>query len=114
MPAGFAAADLIVGRAGATTCAELAAARRAAILVPFAKAADDHQAMNAAELARVGGAEVILESEWTPKLFAQRILFFLTHKERLTAMEDGLVSFRTEGAAADIARLALALMEGRS
>ena len=114
MPAGFAAADLIVGRAGATTYAELAAARRAAILVPFAKAADDHQAMNAAELARVGGAEVILESEWTPKLFAQRILFFLSHKERLSAMEDGLAPLRTERAAADIARLALALMEGRS
>jgi UDP-N-acetylglucosamine--N-acetylmuramyl-(pentapeptide) pyrophosphoryl-undecaprenol N-acetylglucosamine transferase len=113
MPAAFAAADLVVSRAGATTCAELIAARRAAILVPFAAAADNHQAANAAELRRVGGAEVILESEWTPKLFAQRLLHFLGHKERLAAMEAGLTALRTEGAAEKIARLAVALMEGR-
>jgi len=112
MPAAFAAADLVVGRAGATTCAELAAARRAAILVPFAGAADDHQAGNAAELARVGGAEVILESEWTPKLFARRILYYLARRERLTAMEEGLAALRTEGAAARIADRALAMMRG--
>ncbi|MBM3310345.1 MAG: undecaprenyldiphospho-muramoylpentapeptide beta-N-acetylglucosaminyltransferase [Candidatus Aminicenantes bacterium] len=113
MAAAFAAADLVVCRAGATTCAELAAARRAAILVPFAKAADDHQTQNAAELVRVGGAEMILEAEWSPKLFAQRLLFYLSHRDRLKAMEDGLTSLRTEGAADGIAGLALALMKGR-
>jgi len=114
MPAAFAAADLVVCRAGATTCAELAAARRAAILVPFAGAAEDHQTRNAAELARVGGAEVILESEWRPKLFAQRILYFLPHRDRLAVMEEGLAALRTEGAADRIAARALALMKGRT
>jgi UDP-N-acetylglucosamine--N-acetylmuramyl-(pentapeptide) pyrophosphoryl-undecaprenol N-acetylglucosamine transferase len=114
MPAAFAAADLVVSRAGATTCAELVASRRVSILVPFARAADDHQTQNAAELSRVGGTEVIAESEWTPKLFAQRILFFLTHPDRLAAMEDGLATLRTEGAADKIAALALDLIEGRT
>jgi UDP-N-acetylglucosamine--N-acetylmuramyl-(pentapeptide) pyrophosphoryl-undecaprenol N-acetylglucosamine transferase len=113
MPAAFAAADLVVSRAGATTCAELVAARRASILVPFAGAAEDHQSRNAAELSRVGGAEVILESEWRPKLFAQRILFFLAHRDRLAAMEDGLAALRTEDVAGRIAARAIDLMKGR-
>jgi UDP-N-acetylglucosamine--N-acetylmuramyl-(pentapeptide) pyrophosphoryl-undecaprenol N-acetylglucosamine transferase len=113
MAAAFAAADLVVCRAGATTCAELAAARRAAILVPFAGAAEDHQTQNAAELVRAGGAEMIREAEWSPKHFAQRLLFYLSHRDRLTAMEDGLSPLRTEGAAGVIADRALALMKGR-
>ena len=47
----FAAADLIVCRAGATTSAELVAAGKAAVMVPFPQAADDHQRKNAEALA---------------------------------------------------------------
>ena len=65
MPTRFAEADLVVSRSGATTCAELAAAGRAAILVPFALAADDHQRQNAGALEAAGAARMIEEKDLT-------------------------------------------------
>jgi UDP-N-acetylglucosamine--N-acetylmuramyl-(pentapeptide) pyrophosphoryl-undecaprenol N-acetylglucosamine transferase len=58
MPRRFADADLILCRSGASTVAELAAAGRPAVLVPFPGAADDHQMKNAEVFARVGAAEL--------------------------------------------------------
>jgi UDP-N-acetylglucosamine--N-acetylmuramyl-(pentapeptide) pyrophosphoryl-undecaprenol N-acetylglucosamine transferase len=58
MPRRFADADLILCRSGASTVAELAAAGRPAVLVPFPGAADDHQMKNAEAFARVGAAEL--------------------------------------------------------
>jgi UDP-N-acetylglucosamine--N-acetylmuramyl-(pentapeptide) pyrophosphoryl-undecaprenol N-acetylglucosamine transferase len=54
-------ADVVLSRSGATTCAELAAAGRAAILVPFAGAADDHQTVNARAFEAQGAACVLEE-----------------------------------------------------
>ena len=54
MPAAFARADLVVCRSGASTVAEITAAGKPAIFVPFPRAADDHQRVNAEALARVG------------------------------------------------------------
>ncbi len=112
MAARFAAADLIISRAGATSCAELIAARKAAILVPFAEAADDHQTRNARELEAVGGAEVMTEAGTTPELLAGRILHYLADKGALGRMADKLGSLRTEKAADRIAALCLDLMTG--
>lgn len=114
MPDRFAAADVIVGRAGATGCAELIAARKASILVPFARAADDHQRKNAETLAEIGGADVILESEWTPQRFAATLGHMIDHPERLTAMENALSILAVEDSAGKIAALALALMARRA
>jgi UDP-N-acetylglucosamine--N-acetylmuramyl-(pentapeptide) pyrophosphoryl-undecaprenol N-acetylglucosamine transferase len=113
MPARFGAADLVLCRAGATSCAELIAARKASILVPFAQAADDHQAANAAALQDVGGADVILESELAADRLAARILDFLARPERITDMEDRLAPLKKDSAADDIARLCFDLMEAR-
>ena len=66
-------ADLVVCRAGATTLAELAAAGRPAILVPFPFAANDHQRLNAAAVANVGAADVIDPNELTEDLLAERL-----------------------------------------
>ncbi len=66
-------AELIVSRAGATTLAEITAAGKAAILVPLPTATDDHQRRNAEALARVGAAEVLLQSEMTGRTLAARI-----------------------------------------
>jgi UDP-N-acetylglucosamine--N-acetylmuramyl-(pentapeptide) pyrophosphoryl-undecaprenol N-acetylglucosamine transferase len=110
MPARFAAADLVVSRAGATSCAELIAARKASILVPFAQAADDHQRKNAEALADVGGADVILEADWSPQRFAATLGNMIDHPERLTAMENALSDLAVEDSAGKIATLALALM----
>jgi UDP-N-acetylglucosamine--N-acetylmuramyl-(pentapeptide) pyrophosphoryl-undecaprenol N-acetylglucosamine transferase len=67
-------ADLIVCRAGATTLAEIAAAGKAAILIPLPSATDDHQRKNADALAATGAAEVLLQADATGPVLARRIL----------------------------------------
>ena len=67
-------ADVIVCRAGATTLAEITATGRAAILIPLPTATDDHQRRNAEALAAAGAADVLLQSEVTGHVLAQRIL----------------------------------------
>jgi UDP-N-acetylglucosamine--N-acetylmuramyl-(pentapeptide) pyrophosphoryl-undecaprenol N-acetylglucosamine transferase len=73
MPAKLADAHLIIGRAGASTVAELSAAGRPAILIPFAAATDDHQTANARELVRAGGARAIAQANFTPEVLARQI-----------------------------------------
>jgi len=73
MPEKLADAHLIVGRAGASTVAELAAAGRPAILIPFAAATDDHQTANAREMVKAGGARAIQEANFTPEVLARQI-----------------------------------------
>jgi len=65
MPAAFAEADLIVCRSGAGALAELAAAGKPAILVPFPFATDDHQLHNAEAFQRAGAARLVLDKEMT-------------------------------------------------
>jgi UDP-N-acetylglucosamine--N-acetylmuramyl-(pentapeptide) pyrophosphoryl-undecaprenol N-acetylglucosamine transferase len=112
MPVLFGQADLCLCRAGATTIAELAAARKAAILVPFARAAENHQAFNARELERLGAAEVIPEAELTPERLARGIREFLEDPGRAGRLAANLEPLRTERAAARIADLCLSLMKG--
>ncbi len=70
MPAAFAAADLVVCRSGAGAVAELAAAGKPAVLVPFPFAADDHQLRNAEAFERAGAAKLVLDRDFTgAKLF---------------------------------------------
>jgi UDP-N-acetylglucosamine--N-acetylmuramyl-(pentapeptide) pyrophosphoryl-undecaprenol N-acetylglucosamine transferase len=109
MPARFGRADLVLARAGATTCAELIAARKAALLVPFAAAAEGHQAANAEALHAAGGAEVIEEPELTPRRLAEQLRWCLSHPEALTAMEDRLAPLARPDAARRIAALCLEL-----
>lgn len=111
MPARFEAADLILCRAGATTIAELIAARRPALLVPFAGAAEDHQTANAAEIARLGGAEVLSEAEATPERLAGRVLHYLDARDELDAMARALAPLATPDAADRIADLCLHLLD---
>ncbi|MGI9056744.1 MAG: undecaprenyldiphospho-muramoylpentapeptide beta-N-acetylglucosaminyltransferase, partial [Pyrinomonadaceae bacterium] len=59
----FAESDLIICRAGATTCAELAAAGKAAIMIPLPTAADDHQRKNAEALEKAGAARMVLQKD---------------------------------------------------
>jgi UDP-N-acetylglucosamine--N-acetylmuramyl-(pentapeptide) pyrophosphoryl-undecaprenol N-acetylglucosamine transferase len=64
---------LMIGRAGASTIAELTAAGRPAILIPFAAATDDHQTANAREMVKAGGARAIQQSNFTPDVLARQI-----------------------------------------
>lgn len=86
MPAAYAAADLVVCRAGASTVAELSAAGCAALLVPFPHAVDDHQTRNGTHLVRVGAARMIAESELTPERLAREIEDLLADRGRLVEM----------------------------
>ncbi|MGB8274963.1 MAG: undecaprenyldiphospho-muramoylpentapeptide beta-N-acetylglucosaminyltransferase [Alphaproteobacteria bacterium] len=76
-------AQLVICRAGASTVAELSAAGRPAILVPFPQATDDHQTANAMALAKAGGAVLIPQKELTAAVLAQRLTDFLTQPGRL-------------------------------
>jgi len=73
MPGALAQADLVISRAGATAVAELAAAGRAALLIPFLGATDQHQLENARAMERAGAARVIVQSELTPERLAGEI-----------------------------------------
>ena len=82
----FANADLVICRAGATTTAELIAAGKAALMVPFPMAADDHQRKNAEALAYVGAARMILQKDLSGERLAQEIATLAREPERITAM----------------------------
>jgi UDP-N-acetylglucosamine--N-acetylmuramyl-(pentapeptide) pyrophosphoryl-undecaprenol N-acetylglucosamine transferase len=99
----FASADLVVARAGAGTVAEITAAGRAAILVPFPGAADDHQTRNAQALERAGAARMVRESEWGPGRLAAEISRFMEHPEELAGMEEASRKLAKPDAAAQIA-----------
>jgi UDP-N-acetylglucosamine--N-acetylmuramyl-(pentapeptide) pyrophosphoryl-undecaprenol N-acetylglucosamine transferase len=82
----FAEADLILCRSGASTVAELAAAGRASVLVPFAQAADDHQRKNADALVAAGAAEMIVEAELTEERLLGLLGALLKDDARRSAM----------------------------
>jgi UDP-N-acetylglucosamine--N-acetylmuramyl-(pentapeptide) pyrophosphoryl-undecaprenol N-acetylglucosamine transferase len=105
MPARFAAADLIVCRSGATTCAELTAAGKAAILVPFAQAADDHQKVNAETLAAAGAARMIEEKVLGGGSLAEAITKTITDPDTLASMERAALRLARPDAAARVADL---------
>ena len=73
LAAKLADAHLMIGRAGASTIAELTAAGRPAILIPFAAATDDHQTANAREMVKAGGARAIAQANFTPDVLARQI-----------------------------------------
>jgi len=86
MAAEMATADLVVSRAGAMTVGELAAVGRAAVLVPFAAAANNHQEFNARVLEAGGGAVVITESELSAERLAEAIRSMAGDRGRLETM----------------------------
>jgi UDP-N-acetylglucosamine--N-acetylmuramyl-(pentapeptide) pyrophosphoryl-undecaprenol N-acetylglucosamine transferase len=106
MPAAFARADLVVCRSGASTVAEITAAGKPAIFVPFPRAADDHQRVNAEALARVGAAVVVEESKLEGVWLAETIAALLGDPRRLEAMSVAARGLAHPDAARDIAGMA--------
>ncbi|MCK9230715.1 MAG: undecaprenyldiphospho-muramoylpentapeptide beta-N-acetylglucosaminyltransferase [Syntrophales bacterium] len=88
MPSLFRTADLLVCRAGATSIAEITAAGKAAILIPYPYAAGNHQALNAGFLVRRGAAEMIEEKDCTGEILASRIRTLYGNRAKLQAMEE--------------------------
>ena len=87
MPSQFPKAHLVLCRAGAATLGELAAARKASLLVPFPGATDNHQLRNAESLAAAGAAEVVRQEELSGRLLARRVEHYFRHPEELQRME---------------------------
>jgi UDP-N-acetylglucosamine--N-acetylmuramyl-(pentapeptide) pyrophosphoryl-undecaprenol N-acetylglucosamine transferase len=96
----FANADLIICRAGATTSAELIAAGKAAVMVPFPLAADDHQRKNAEALQSAGAARMILQRDLTGEDLANEILSVASAPAEITRMEHAGRRLARPGAAA--------------
>jgi UDP-N-acetylglucosamine--N-acetylmuramyl-(pentapeptide) pyrophosphoryl-undecaprenol N-acetylglucosamine transferase len=87
MPARFAHAHLAMARSGASTVAELAAAAKPALLVPFAAAADHHQQRNAEEMVQANAAVMLTESDLAiPGKLLDTLESLLTNPSRLAAM----------------------------
>jgi len=97
MAGAYAAADLVVSRAGATTVAELAVCGKRAVLIPYPFAADNHQEHNARSLAERGGGEVIVQKDLTPSKLAAVI-------QRYARGEGGTTSPLPSTAAEEIVR----------
>jgi UDP-N-acetylglucosamine--N-acetylmuramyl-(pentapeptide) pyrophosphoryl-undecaprenol N-acetylglucosamine transferase len=95
-------ADLVVSRAGATTLAELAAAGRPAVLVPFAAATDDHQRKNAEVLVKAGAAAMIVEADLSGPALAKVVADRLADAAGLARMSAAMRSLARPDAAARI------------
>jgi UDP-N-acetylglucosamine--N-acetylmuramyl-(pentapeptide) pyrophosphoryl-undecaprenol N-acetylglucosamine transferase len=103
-------AHLVVCRAGASTLAELTAMGRAALLVPFPFAANNHQEFNARFLADKGAGELILNKDFTGEVLADKIRHLLSHPEILQAMETASHSLARPDAAKEMVQGCLELI----
>ena len=106
MPAFFARADLILCRSGASTVAEIAAAGKPAVFVPFPLAADDHQRRNAEAMESAGAAVVIEETRLDEVWLVDTICALLADPVRLAKMSEAARAMSHPEAAKDIAELA--------
>ncbi len=109
MAAQFAAADLILCRSGASTIAELAAAGRASVLVPFPQAADDHQRKNADAFVAAGAAEMIVESSLNEERLLQVLQQLLADDSRRQEMAESARALAHPAAVKSIGEMVLQL-----
>lgn len=113
MAAAYGEAELVICRAGATTIAELTAAGKAAILIPYPFAADDHQRVNAETLVNAGGAVMILEKELTGVRLAKEVERLLGDGERLKKMGESARGLARADAARAVVDGVYDLIKGR-
>ena len=102
MAAAYQAADLVIGRAGATTVAELAITGKPAVFIPYPFAADNHQELNAREMAEAGAAKMFRQQELTAAKLADAIRPLLADGEARAAMGARMRELAHPGAAAAV------------
>lgn len=102
MASEYARADLVIARAGAATVAELAAVGRAAILIPYPTAADNHQEINARALAEAGAAVVLRQRDLDGARLAAAIRALVDDEVRLKRMQSAMKSLGRPDAAGAI------------
>jgi UDP-N-acetylglucosamine--N-acetylmuramyl-(pentapeptide) pyrophosphoryl-undecaprenol N-acetylglucosamine transferase len=108
MPAQYAEADVVLARSGSTV-AELCAAGRPSLLVPFAAAADDHQRKNAEVLVAAGAAEMLLQKDVTAESLLAALVGLLTDSLRRAVMGENARSLARPGALDRISEMVLGL-----
>jgi UDP-N-acetylglucosamine--N-acetylmuramyl-(pentapeptide) pyrophosphoryl-undecaprenol N-acetylglucosamine transferase len=101
----FAWADVIVCRAGAITAAEIAAAGRAAIFIPFGAATDSHQLRNAQEMTSAGAGRLIAENDLTPVRLTNEIFSLTSQPDQMEAQANAARSLARPNATRDIVNL---------
>ncbi|HXF14058.1 MAG TPA: undecaprenyldiphospho-muramoylpentapeptide beta-N-acetylglucosaminyltransferase [Terriglobales bacterium] len=106
MPSFFARADLVLCRSGASTVAEIAAAGKPAIFVPFPRAADDHQRRNAEAMEQANAAVVLEETRLDEVWLIDTIEALLEDPARLGRMSEAARAMSHPNAAKEIAELA--------
>jgi UDP-N-acetylglucosamine--N-acetylmuramyl-(pentapeptide) pyrophosphoryl-undecaprenol N-acetylglucosamine transferase len=110
MGSAYASADLVLGRAGASTLAEISAFGLPSVLVPYPLATDDHQTGNARTFVDAGAALVVDDAMLKGSLVAT-VRSLLDDRRRLDAMAQAAQSLARPGAAAEIARMLVSLIE---
>ncbi len=104
MPKAYGEASLLVCRAGSSTLAEVAGVGRAAVLVPFPFASDNHQEKNARIFVDAGAARLLLQGKGKGEELARLIRELMNDSSQLDAMENAVKKFYRPNAAEDIAK----------
>jgi UDP-N-acetylglucosamine--N-acetylmuramyl-(pentapeptide) pyrophosphoryl-undecaprenol N-acetylglucosamine transferase len=112
MAAHFERADLLICRSGATTAAEVAAAGKAAIFIPFPFATDDHQRKNAEAFERAGAGRMIVQKELTPERLSAEIKRLIERPEEIDRMEEASRRLGRADSAERAVDLAMSLVRG--
>ena len=106
----FASADIVISRAGASTCFELAACGKPAFLIPLPTAMRDHQHFNADAFAASGAADEGVQANLSPRQICRYLLGKYDHPESLEAMRGKMLALAAPDAAVKVADL----VEGRT
>jgi UDP-N-acetylglucosamine--N-acetylmuramyl-(pentapeptide) pyrophosphoryl-undecaprenol N-acetylglucosamine transferase len=102
MASAYLRADVVVGRAGATTVAELAIAGKPAVFIPYPSAADNHQEINAREMAERGGALMLRQAGLTAEALADALRPIVVEPDRRAKMAAAMRGFAKPAAAATV------------
>ncbi len=105
VPELFSRIDLVVSRSGASTVAELTAAGKPAVLIPFPQAADDHQRKNAQALAKRGAALVLEQDQTSGRELAELLVRLADNRKELTSMAEASKTMAQPGSVGAILRL---------
>lgn len=95
----LAAADLIVCRAGAITCSEIAVLGKPSVMIPYPYAAGDHQRMNAMVFQRAGASVMISDKDLTPEVLYETIRSIIFDKSKLKEMGESALTLAFPDAA---------------
>ena len=112
MPTVMAAADVIISRAGASSCNEIAASGTPCVLIPSPNVTDNHQEKNARALEEKGGAVVVLEKDCSAEVFWKEVNDLLNNKDRYNAMSRALLDISVPDSAERLCTIMQNLIKG--